>query len=158
MMPELQVERVATFRDLMWSAAGARPLLSIGSTVLAVTAIALLTLGTLGVLSTTARRRRREWAIQMALGASPERVTRELVGTIAVATVCVVGANAIALMATRGAIERLLPLPPGAMPLRQTTRFPSCRSDPRFAEDHKSGVVQVALHGSYGRALAAAYW
>ncbi len=90
-LPEAQVAGAWYFRDLLWLAAGARPLLTLGASAFAVVALVLMTAGFYGMIGDGLARRQREIGIRIALGATPARVVREslapAVGVYVLATV-----------------------------------------------------------------------
>lgn len=66
------------FADLIWRAAGERPLMTISATAFAAIATLLLGLGLNGMLVEHVESRRREMALRASLGASPRRIVSEM--------------------------------------------------------------------------------
>ena len=66
------------FEDLIWRAAGERPLMTISATAFAAIATLLLGLGLNGMLMEFVDSRRREMALRASLGAGPRRIVSEM--------------------------------------------------------------------------------
>ncbi len=106
--PQVAVARIETMDDVV-AAALAEPLrLRFFLSVFAAIALVLGTIGVYGVVSYAVARRRAEFAIRMALGASPERVLGEVVKR-GVAPVCAgVAIGLAAALALSGLLHRFL--------------------------------------------------
>ena len=106
--PQVAVARIETLDDVV-AAALAEPLrLRFFLSVFAAIALVLGTIGVYGVVSYAVARRRAEFAIRMALGATPERVLGEVVKR-GVAPVCVgVAIGLAAALALSGLLHRFL--------------------------------------------------
>jgi len=106
--PQVAVARIETMDDVV-AGALAEPLrLRFFLTVFAAIALVLGTIGVYGVVSYAVARRRAEFAIRMALGASPKRVLREVVERGLAPVIAGVAIGIVAALAVSGLLHRFL--------------------------------------------------
>ncbi|HEV2180925.1 MAG TPA: ABC transporter permease [Gemmatimonadaceae bacterium] len=106
--PRVAVARIATMDDVV-AGALAEPLrLRFFLTVFAAIALVLGTIGVYGVVSYAVSRRRAEFAVRMALGASPTRVLREVVERGVAPVIAGVAIGMVAALALSGLLHRFL--------------------------------------------------
>lgn len=106
--PRVAVARIETMDDVV-AGALAEPLrLRFFLTVFAAIALVLGTIGVYGVVSYAVARRRAEFAIRMALGASPKRVLREVVEHGLAPVIAGVAIGIVAALAVSGLLRRFL--------------------------------------------------
>ncbi|MGH7649167.1 MAG: ADOP family duplicated permease, partial [Gemmatimonadaceae bacterium] len=106
--PHVAVARIETMDDVVAEALAEPLRLRFFLTVFASIALVLGTIGVYGVVSYAVARRRAEFAIRMALGATPERVLREVVerGLIPVFAGVAIGISGV--LAISGVLHRFL--------------------------------------------------
>lgn len=106
--PRVAVARIETMDDVV-AGALAEPLrLRFFLTVFAAIALVLGTIGVYGVVSYAVARRRAEFAIRLALGASPRRVLREVVERGLAPVIAGVAIGIVAALAVSGLLRRFL--------------------------------------------------
>lgn len=106
--PRVAVARIETMDDVV-AAALAEPLrLRFFLTVFAAIALVLGTIGVYGVVSYAVSRRRAEFAIRMALGASPKRVLREVAERGLAPVIAGIAIGIVAALAVSGVLHRFL--------------------------------------------------
>lgn len=106
--PRVAVARIETMDDVV-AGALAEPLrLRFFLTVFAVIALVLGTIGVYGVVSYAVSRRRAEFAVRMALGATPRRVLREVIERGLAPVIAGVVIGIVAAVAVSGVLHRFL--------------------------------------------------
>jgi len=106
--PRVAVARIETMDDVVAGALVEPLRLRFFLTLFAGIALVLGTIGVYGVVSYAVSQRRAEFAIRMALGASPRRVLREVVERGLVPVIAGVAAGIIAALAVSGLLGRFL--------------------------------------------------
>jgi putative ABC transport system permease protein len=113
LLPDVEIQSAAHVRDLIDLSLGVNRLVAAGSVVFAAVALLLAALGLYAMVSHGLERRRREFGIRIALGASAGRIAAESVVPIGVIYGLGVGAGMALVFAARSAIQSVMAPPPG---------------------------------------------
>lgn len=155
-VPEAQVAEITHFEDLLWAAASTRPLMALSTSVLAAVSFLLLSAGLHGMMERSLASRRHEFAVRLALGATPRHIVNLGIRLAAGVYVGGIGVGLILAYVLTQAIRIAVPHEPGLpsppMPLVAVAAgalvavgvaMVSLRSTIRVARTDPAGVLRV---------------